>query len=62
MHLITERPAKLGIPVAERRNKGKSQVGGALTRHPPCSLINSTSNLSLEDTSEGCEGPIKIGI
>ena len=35
MHLIIERPAKLVIPVAERRNKGKSQAGGALTRHQP---------------------------
>ena len=36
VHLITERPAKLVETVAEKRNRNKSQAGGALTRHQPC--------------------------
>ena len=48
MHLITEQPAKLVIPVAERRIRDKNQAG----KHSPgTSHTYSPPNPNLEDLS-----------
>ena len=53
---ITERPAKLVVPVAEKRIRDKSQAGEALTRHQTHLL---TIESQFKRTLAECERTLK---
>ena len=56
MYSITERPAKLVVPVAEKRIRDKSQAGEAITRHQPHLL---TIESQVKRTLAECERTLK---